>query len=430
MADVPSTESQHPSNGEEDGAATVPQSQTRYACYPEYENARNAARRMRTAYLKEHSSESNELRTASELRTLAMARARSKRNYKYEPVKKRVSRNTPVSNAAKHKIPKKPEANKNPRFGNAVVRTPVNCPPQTSSRRDIPSSDEPVKKRVSRKTPVSNAAKHKIPKKPEANKNPRFGNAVARTPVNCPPQTSSRQDIPSSVDDTDLLTMLLLAETEDVTVQVIEQNDGLKTPQSKRRRKSQVSATKENPADLCDSSPLLNCSPCVANNNVVQLGVKNDLIRNELFQNCALRSFSADMLLQQSEVTSVFRQKCLEMLNTLESLKEKGKRINSPDHAIKMLLPLMHDANSRYTLEASMCAQDIYTLLKSREFLSDSPINYYRCLLIREEMNRALTYPITEWTRSWIHSTFFMEQLMNHGGYKAVKDVDRRYIGK
>ena len=372
VADVPSTESQHPSNGEEDGAATVPQSQTRYACYPEYENARNAARRMRTAYLKEHSSESNELRTASELRTLAMARARSKRNYKYEPVKKRVSRNTPVSNAAKHKIPKKPEANKNPRFGNAVARTPVNCPPQTSSRRDIPSS----------------------------------------------------------VDDTDLLTMLLLAETEDVTVQVIEQNDGLKTPQSKRRRKSQVSATKENPADLCDSSPLLNCSPCVANNNVVQLGVKNDLIRNELFQNCALRSFSADMLLQQSEVTSVFRQKCLEMLNTLESLKEKGERINSPDHAIKMLLPLMHDANSRYTLEASMCAQDIYTLLKSREFLSDSPINYYRCLLIREEMNRALTYPITEWTRSWIHSTFFMEQLMNHGGYKAVKDVDRRYIGK
>ena len=178
---------------------------------------------------------------------------------------------------------------------------------------------------------------------------------------------------------------------------------------------------------------LLNCcSPGIDNRFVVKLHIRNNFFQNQNFANSVMPNFlsRSDMLLQRSEVTSVFREKCLATVSTLESIKQKGKRVNSHEHAINMVLLLSNDDNSRYTMEGTIAAQDIYALLKCEAFISDAPINYYRCLLIREELNQTLTYTKSTGERSWIHTTVFMERLMNHGGYNAVKQMDRRYIGK
>ncbi len=134
---------------------------------------------------------------------------------------------------------------------------------------------------------------------------------------------------------------------------------------------------------------LLNCSPGIDNPFLVKLHIKNNFFQNQHFPNSVMPNFlsRSDMLLQRSEVTSVFREKCLATVSTLESIKQKGKRVNSHEHAINMVLLLSNDDNSRYTMEETMAAQDIYALLKCEAFISDAPINYYRCLLIREELN-------------------------------------------
>ena len=60
------------------------QNQTRYDRYRKYEEGRNAERRIRRAYLRDHPTET---RTKPELDSVLVSRARAKRNYKYKPVK-------------------------------------------------------------------------------------------------------------------------------------------------------------------------------------------------------------------------------------------------------------------------------------------------------------------------------------------------------
>ena len=191
-----------------------------------------------------------------------------------------------------------------------------------------------------------------------------------------------------------------------------------------RRAPNFTAATEGNTVDLLD------CSPGVTSKGVVRLLIeKHSGTSSEIAAEAALESVSN--IRQQLEVASPFQESTMILLSTLESLKRPKKRIISlkPEHAVKALLLLGPDENNRETIEASMDAQDIYALLKCRAFISDAPLNYYRCLLIREEMKRALMYDSSEWVRSWIHSTLFMDLLMHHG-YEAVKDVDRKFIGK
>ena len=90
------------------------------------------------------------------------------------------------------------------------------------------------------------------------------------------------------------------------------------------------------------------------------------------------------------------------------------------------------------TLESSLCGNAIHELLHPQAYLTDSPIDYYRILLVKDEMKRALMYRQKDWRRSWIHSTSFMQLLLTKDeneskwifNYEFVKNVERKYIGK
>ena len=201
------------------------------------------------------------------------------------------------------------------------------------------------------------------------------------------------------------------------------------TPRVVKRGTRALNSTSPTEGNTVD---LLDCSPGVSTKGrVVRLQIgKHSRIENEMTADWALESVSD--IRQRFLVSLPFQEITTNLLATLESLKRpKQQRIISPkpEHAVRLLLLLGPDENIRESIECSMDAQDIYVLLKGRSFVNDATLNYYRCLLIKEEMNRALRYHSSEWVPSWIHSTFFMQLLMLHG-YGAVQDADRQFIGK
>jgi hypothetical protein len=77
-------------------------------------------------------------------------------------------------------------------------------------------------------------------------------------------------------------------------------------------------------------------------------------------------------------------------------------------------------------------------LLMPASFLTDSLIEYYWCLLMREEFKRAQSYGVN-WKPCFVHTTLFMTVLSDRvGGRKklgysfdhAIRHQDRELIGK
>ena len=126
-------------------------------------------------------------------------------------------------------------------------------------------------------------------------------------------------------------------------------------------------------------------------------------------------------------------------INRREKKKEIRAEMRNLD-CIKTVLWLGEDkTNLLNTIEVSVDGQDILSLIQDKFFLSDSPIEYFRCMLLKEEMKRALTLHKEVWRRSWIHSTFFttLYFVMTDDvekpwitNYEAIKAMDRRYLGK
>ena len=362
------------------------QNQTRYDRYRQYEEARNAERRLRRAYLRDHPTET---RTKPELDSVLVARARAIRNYKYKPVKKRASRETHVKTAAEHNRPKKKEANKNIRFGNDAACTPVKYPPLRPSGGDDQSLLD-----------------------------------ISKT-KNCETDTNLK---------TVLLSERRHAETEDVTspnsVEVVDQQDGLKTPRSKRRRQSRVPAptTNDNTVDLVDSSPYV---PDVRRAELTIELSENDKTGHLVLIDCT----TGGLVLKRLTVSPMFRDSVSKLEAGLSVLKGPDER-KATTECVKMILRLGSTKDSIESLEADLSGHDIHELLHNGAFLTDSPIDYYRCLLIREEMKRALIFHQDKWGRSWIQTTFFMSLLLKRDeennrfvDYDAVKMIERRFLG-
>ena len=146
-------------------------------------------------------------------------------------------------------------------------------------------------------------------------------------------------------------------------------------------------------------------------------------------------------IIRRFEIPPVFCDWANGLLRRLSALAalvvEEDERIADPEYVNMRLWLGEENPDSLDSIESTLDAQDIYDLLQPKQFLTDTPLEYYRWLLIREEMKRALMLNRKAWRRSWIHGPFFMELLYNcnEGGewtvrYDAVKLIDRRYTGK
>ena len=91
-----------------------------------------------------------------------------------------------------------------------------------------------------------------------------------------------------------------------------------------------------------------------------------------------------------------------------------------------------------FLLKGSISSHDMEELLTPTNYLTDSLIEYYRCLLMREELKRAQSYR-ANWKPCFVHTTLFMTVLSDRvGGRKnlgysfdhAIRHQDRGLIGK
>ena len=88
-------------------------------------------------------------------------------------------------------------------------------------------------------------------------------------------------------------------------------------------------------------------------------------------------------------------------------------------------------------LHQAISGHDIHELLTPNCFITDSSINYYRCLLMKEEFKRCHMNE-TSRNRCFIHSTLFMTVLTEGGegrkglgyNFNGAKRIDRKLIGE
>ena len=226
------------------------------------------------------------------------------------------------------------------------------------------------------------------------------------------------------------------------SVQVLDRPDKhLKTPPS-RKRKERISpsilasATKDNPLDMTEYSPYVSDSRRVA----LTIELTEEEKNSELV---CIDITTGDVVTGRLSVQPMFQETVRELQQGLEALgaglsKEKGSDMRRKStECVKMILWLCSTEDSLQSIEASLDGQDIYALLTDECYLSDSPIDYYRGLLIREEMKRAQIFNKEHWRRSWIHSTLFMTFLCSQDEttdnlevhYDEVKIIERRYLG-
>ena len=149
------------------------------------------------------------------------------------------------------------------------------------------------------------------------------------------------------------------------------------------------------------------CSPYISDQSTTSLTIL--LTNEELEKRQAVFDISnRTEIINRFEVPPLFLEWANNLLHRLSALKEEVRR-NSPER-VKMRLWL-GELDSVDSIEASLDGRDIHELLSPTHYLSDAPLEYYRCLLLREEMKRALTLNRKEWRRSWIYGSFFMEML-------------------
>lgn len=187
------------------------------------------------------------------------------------------------------------------------------------------------------------------------------------------------------------------------SVTVIERKQLLpKTPPLKKRKtfnkakaisQSDCLATKHNPIDMTEFSPF------ISSKSMIDLTIK--LTNEEEKQRLAVTDITnRSDIIKRFEVPGQFSECSMEVLNSLTLLETEPARRGSPE-CVKMILFLRTDkSDSLGTIEGSLDGQDIHELLQAQYFLSDAPLEYYRCLLICEEMKRALMLNQVQWRKS------------------------------
>ena len=244
---------------------------------------------------------------------------------------------------------------------------------------------------------------------------------------------------------TELPVMVITEVASPNSVQLVDRPQQLKTPPSKKRRTRKMNetaaniqlqpATKEKPLDLTKCSPYVSDSRRVALTIELTEEEKNsELVRIDITTGVGvIGRLSVPPMFQETVATL---QKGLDDLGIgLEKEEDKRTVRRKSPECVKVILWLGPTADSLESIESSLDGCDIHTLLTNEAYLSDAPLDYYRCLLVREEMKRALIFHKEHWRKSWIHSTSFMSMLyvrherMWHFNYEAVASTERRYLG-
>ena len=219
---------------------------------------------------------------------------------------------------------------------------------------------------------------------------------------------------------------------------ILDTNElSLQSPPQKKRRvlkdkkgkpQSYSLATKNSPVDMTE------CSPYISIQSTINLSIS--LSEEERTQRPAVTDIKDRAnVICRFKVPKQFFEWSTELLNRLSSIENVGERKASPD-SVKMSLwlgPIGEDTFD--AIDGNVNGHYIHELLQPGSFISDDVIDSYRCLLLREEMKRALMFHRKEWRRSWIYSTFFMPMLYKN--YKQNLDyndvkiaADQHFIGK
>ena len=246
---------------------------------------------------------------------------------------------------------------------------------------------------------------------------------------------------------TELPVMVITEVASPNSVQLVDRPQQLKTPPSKKRRTRKMNETAANiqlhPAMEEKPLDLTKCSPYVSDSRRVALTIElteeeknSELVRIDITTGVGVAGrLSVPPMFQETVATL---QKGLDDLGIgLEKEEDKRTARRKSPECVKVILWLGPTADSLESIESSLDGCDIHTLLTDEAYLSDSPLDYYRCLLIREEMKRAQIFHKEHWRRSWIHSTSFMSMLYIRDkkakewgfNYDFVASTERRYLG-
>ena len=142
---------------------------------------------------------------------------------------------------------------------------------------------------------------------------------------------------------------------------------------------------------------------------------------------------SPDSMTALLNVSPIFLVEIQKLLSSLDDPTRDD--FNERKFGINLIISSKDDDT---LLHSSISCKDIKWLLSDGEYLTDSTLESYRCLLMREEMNRANTFA-RDWKPCFITSTLFMTVLSDRVsgsrkfGYSfenAARHQDREIIGK
>lgn len=135
-------------------------------------------------------------------------------------------------------------------------------------------------------------------------------------------------------------------------------------------------------------------------------------------------NFDKKFIADRFKILHSFEEQSKELTNTLNQL-DNGEARKGPD----LTMCLSFD-NGEELLNRIDC-DEIHKLSKPEQLITGSPIDYYRCLLIRDHLKEA-SVSKSDFKCSWIFSTTWMDLLVGTGeyNYNLVKLTDRKWIGK
>jgi len=264
-----------------------------------------------------------------------------------------------------------------------------------------------------------------------------------------------------------------------LSVEFIGVENVLTTPNSTVdyiNRQTQTKKRDKSDNSINNFTYISNRAPVEMTIKLTETEITNETIFLDIAQSGLMKSRLSVSQMFQDSVTASLLNPLKEMSDRVEDRvealkKKKGDKKKKDDEEIKLqkeaiqremsdfdcirtVLRLGEDkTNYLNTIEVTVDGQDILSLIQDKFFLCDTPIEYYRCMLLKEEMKRALTLHKEEWRRSWIHGTFFMTLYYKYKrsdkkegelitdkrsdkkkgewitDYDSIKAMERRYLG-
>ena len=224
---------------------------------------------------------------------------------------------------------------------------------------------------------------------------------------------------------------------EVTTLQVKDSHDKiLDGTYTYRKRKQATASSSLSPGTIKDRTIDISSSPPKQHD-------QRPLVLLSIVDNPKEFAYSNSVILHSNDSLLPDSTALMNIIDTTSEIQEKAETLlrelkhntsvsiyNSP---VGFRTEITYFPGGTMMLDASLTSYDLHQLLAPAHFLTDASINYYRCLLMREELRRWHRFKTSGWRKCIIHSTLFMTVLSEgdfDNTFDKAKRIDHELIGK